>query len=277
MIATMLSRVGALPGVRRLRDHPAVERAFALAHHSRLVDHRARFWLWEWTRAPLTVRYTPRGTTIAVSFRHGTSDLNILEEIFGLGFYEMPADVRVALGDGRLRILDLGGHIGLFGAWALTRFPDAELTTLEPDPANAALLADTIAAYSGLGQWRLITAAAAAVGGLVSFHAGGYAESRASDSEAVQVAALDALELMRGADFVKVDIEGGEWQILEDERLADLPTRVMALEYHPQGAPDADYGAAAHARLQSAGFRTRDIPNPPIGAGMLWAWRDLRP
>jgi len=263
--------------VRRLRDHPAVVRGFALAHHSRLVDRRARFWLWEWARAPLTVRYTPRGTTIVVLLRHGTSDLNILEEIFGLGFYEMPAEVLAALGDRRLRILDLGGHIGLFGAWALTRFPDAELTTLEPDPANAALLAGTIAAYSGPGQWQLITAAAAAADGLVPFQVGGYAESRVGESDAVRVAAIDALQLMRGADFVKVDIEGGEWQILEDERLGDLPTRVMALEYHPHGAPDADYRAAAHARLQSVGFRTRDIPNPPIGAGMLWAWRDPAP
>ena len=269
----MLSRIGALPGVRRVRDHPAVVRAFALAHLSRLVEGRGRFWLREYLHAPVTGRYVPRGTGIEVGLRHGTSDLNILVEIFDLGFYEMPDEVRRALGDGPLRILDLGGHIGLFGAWALSRFPHAEVTTLEPDPANAALLAETVARYSGPGQWRLITAAAAAGDGLVPFTAGGFAESRAGGSDTVRVPAVDALELMREADLVKIDIEGGEWEILADERLAELPFRVMALEYHPHGAPDPDYRAAAHEILHRTGFTTREIPNPPIGAGMLWAWR----
>jgi FkbM family methyltransferase len=268
------ARIGALPGLRRVRDHPAVVRAFAVVYRSRLVEGRPAFVWREWRRAALTGRYRLRGTSIDVLLRHGTSDLDILEEVFGLELYALPREVEDVLGDARLRVVDLGGHVGLFGAWLLAGRPTAWVTAVEPDPANAALLLQAVRAYAGPGRWQLVTAAAATAPGLVSFAAGGLAESAlAPEDGALQVHAIDAFELMRDADLVKIDIEGGEWALLRDPRLATLPARAVALEYHPQHAPSADFRAAAHELLREAGYETREIPNAPIGAGMLWAWR----
>jgi hypothetical protein len=38
-----------------------------------------------------------------------------------------------------IRVLDLGANIGLFGAWALGRFPVESILALKPDPENASV------------------------------------------------------------------------------------------------------------------------------------------
>jgi FkbM family methyltransferase len=268
------SRLGSLPGLRRIRDLPAVVRAWAIAYRSRLVRERLRFFLREWLGARLTARYRLRNSTVDVHLRHGTSDLDILEEVFGLGFYRMPAPVEAALGAGPIQVLDLGGHIGLFGAWALRELPGAVITSVEADPANAAVLQRTITGAPD--RWRLVAAAAADRDGEMDFLPGAFAESRLEQGPgSVRVPTVDALELMNAADLVKIDVEGGEWPILGDPRLATARVRALVLEYHPLGAPEDDPRRAAHALLERAGFETQEIPGAPVGAGMLWAWRPL--
>ena len=45
----------------------------------------------------------------------------------------------------------------------------------------------------------------------------------------------DVLGQIAEADLVKMDIEGGEWGILADPRIARQ--RALVLEYHPRGLP----------------------------------------
>ena len=75
------------------------------------------------------------------------------------------------------------------------------------------------------------------------------------------------------ADLLKMDIEGGEWAILNDPRFARSPPRAVVLEYHPYLCPSADARAAAVQALESAGLRTAAIWHRADGHGMLWAWR----
>ena len=71
--------------------------------------------------------YVLRNSAIKVYVRHGTPDVNVVGEILIERVYETPVPVGEALDDlGRpLRILDLGANIGLFGAFALRRWPGA--------------------------------------------------------------------------------------------------------------------------------------------------------
>jgi FkbM family methyltransferase len=257
----------------RLKRHPAVVRGFGIVHRARMVDRPLRFALREWRRAPDPARYRPRGAAADVFLRHDSSDLDILDEVFGRRLYRLPAPVREALGDPPLRVLDLGGHIGLFGAWILAELAPAELTAVEADPANAALLQRAIAAGPGPGRWRLLPVVAAAEDTELPFAAGGFAESRISDGAPLR-AARDVLPLMAEADLVKIDIEGGEWRLLTDPRFAALPTRALVIEYHPTGCPSPDPRACVHELLRAAGYRTQEIADVPLGAGMLWAWRE---
>ena len=87
------------------------------------------------------------------------------------------------------------------------------------------------------------------------------------------VPVVDALERLRDADLVKIDIEGGEWAILGDPRFEDLPARVVVLEYHPYLCPGPDARSAALELLSRAGFEIRPFEHRSDGTGMLWAWR----
>ena len=262
--------------MRWLKARPGVQRAVTTADRARLVNRPMAFALHEWRRSSATVRYRPRGAGADVLLRHGTSDLDILDEIFGRRLYEVPAPVRAALAQAErpLRVLDLGAHVGLFGAWAFGEWDGAQVTAVEADPANAALLRRTIEAAGRGSRWTLLPLVAAARDGRVSFQAGEFAESHLGDlGEPAE--ARDVLPLMEASDLVKIDIEGGEWPILADPRLSTVSARALVLEYHARGCPGRDPATTAATALRAAGFHTSEIPGAPVGAGMLWAWRDV--
>ena len=92
-------------------------------------------------------------------------------------------------------------------------------------------------------------------------------------ADAIGVALHDVLPAVSAADIVKMDIEGGEWEILHDPRFAADPPRMIVLEYHPLGCAGADPRAAAERALDAAGLRTAPIWHGADGVGMVWAWR----
>jgi FkbM family methyltransferase len=272
--------LGLLPILRDLKRRPAVVRGFGIVHCARMVDQPVRFALREWRRAPEPARYRPHGAAVDVFLRHGTSDLDILDEVFGRRLYRIPEPVRAALAAaGRpLHVLDLGGHIGLFGAWIIGAASPAEIVAVEPDPGNADLLRRTIAAGPGSTRWSVLPVIAAARDTRLPFVSGGFAESHvplgAAAPEVPLSEARDVLPLMAEADLVKIDIEGGEWGLLTDPRFAALPTQALVIEYHPAGCPRADARAYVTDLLRDAGYCTQEIADAPLGAGMVWAWRE---
>lgn len=277
---TPLLRLGArLPGLRRIRRTRSVSRIADALYHSRLVDEQVRFFVAELHGRPHVGRYRPRGSLLDVYVRHQTSDRYILDEVFGKRLYELPAGARAALlALGRPpRGVDLGGHIGLFGAFFFSLFPDGELDAFEPDPRNADVLRRCITVNGLTDRWRLTEAAAAGDDGNTFFLSGRFAESHvaAGASGAVEVPTRDVLPLLLEADLIKIDIEGSEWRILGDPRLQRIPARVVALEYHPEGSPEPDTRAAARQVFERLGFVLEeiDVPYAPSGVGMLWAWR----
>jgi FkbM family methyltransferase len=266
---------------RCLLTHPRVEPLVSTALLARLVANPARFALAELAgRGRVVVHRVRRGGAIVV-LQHGTPDVQSFDELFYQQIYAPPPEVDAALAalDRAPRILDVGANIGLFGAWALARWPEAEIEAFEPDPRNAALHRRTIAASGRGAVWRLHEAAAAAADGEMRFVTGRYAMSGPAtdaDRAAATVPARDVLPLMARADVVKIDAEGSEWAILDDPRLAATAARALALEYHPELCPEDDARTAAVRRLHAAGFAVRDVPTQaPPGYGSLWAWREV--
>ena len=105
-----------------------------LVHRARMVDQPVHFALHELRRDPEPQLYRPRNAAVDVLLRHGTSDLDILDEVFSRGLYRVPPEVRAVLPP-HPRVLDLGGQIGLFGAWAFSELePDAGSPRSRPTP-----------------------------------------------------------------------------------------------------------------------------------------------
>jgi len=269
--------VGGAPPMRRVLQRiggsPRVEPAVALALRARCVRESLRFVARELLRSRALGRYRTRASGLPVVIRHSSADVVTLGEIFHLPDYEPPPQV-AALLDGRpLRILDLGANVGLFGVFAAGRWPDAAVTAVEPDLANLAILRQCMQLAGRGEKWQLVAAAAADHDGSVPFESGGESLSRIAPGAAGSVAAIDVLARLPGVDLLKMDIEGGEWAILDDPRFVAAPPPVTVLEYHPHLCPHADPRAAVEAVFARAGQRTQTIFARADGHGMLWAWR----
>ena len=211
---------------------------------------------------------------------------------------------------GPLRIGDLGGNIGLFGVYALGRWDVQTLRSFEPDPANVALLRATLTANDSGRHWEIEPTAVSTQAGTASFEAGMHSESRlaatsletdrarqstfaadpesdraknyratvdkavygrggASAAKTIEVAVLDLFS-QPPFDLLKIDIEGAEWPILADRRLASYPARAIVLEWHRRMCPALDPRLHARQMLATAGYEVLgDEPDGTPASGQV--------
>jgi FkbM family methyltransferase len=269
-------RQAIVSGLRRIGATRPLLPATALVTRSLCVKESVAFTAREALRRQGLFHYTLRESGLRAALRHRTGDVVTLGEVWRNRDYDPPAQVVAALGT-PARILDLGGNIGLFALHALALWPTASVVSYEPDPFNAAVLRRSQELNGMDGRWRLVPAAAGAAPGSVRFAAGQDALSHVVDDgepgATIDVRVDDVLSELAAADLAKIDIEGGEWEILGDPRFASAPPRVLVLEYHPRGCPSGDPHAAVRDALSAAGLSHAEIWARDDGYGMLWAWR----
>ncbi len=278
--------VDRVPVLRRVVKSAPVQHAVQTVRGARVVSEPLRFAVSE-LAASRTASYRLRNSDLRLLVRHGTRDVNILNEIFGGTSahlsYEPPAELAVALdADPAPKMLDLGANIGLFGLYALGRWPSAGVHSFEPDPANLKLLRRVIAINDLAERWSVTEAAVGSERSTMSFEAGLYSESRlliagapASGHRTIDVQSVDIFAEDHDASLLKMDIEGGEWAILTDPRLTELRAKAVVLEWHERGCPEADAHAAAQHLLRAAGYGRIEDVEVGNGSGVLWAWRDV--
>jgi FkbM family methyltransferase len=172
-------------------------------------------------------------------------------------------EYRVLAGD-RV-IVDVGANIGSFSLYASARAPRSRVVALEPFPQTMTRLRRhveqnglahriacrpwALAAESGVRRMDVSDAA------LPSQSRAILARDAGAVAHAVEVEALTLGELMRReglahVDFLKMDIEGAEHEVLMGTP-AEVLRRVgrIGLEYHPNGSR-----AALFRHLERAGF-----------------------
>jgi FkbM family methyltransferase len=215
---------------------------------ARLVREPVRFALRELLGRRVARLYRPRGIRYRVWVRHSypgsgsnSYDTLPLHEIVADRAYAPPEPVAAALRErDEAKIVDLGGHVGYFGVFVLAEVPHASLVSFEPEPSHAGLLRRCIDVNDLGARWGLVEACAATTDGTVSFLSGLSVRSHVAvdDSPAIEVAAKDVFPYLDGADLLKIDIEGSEWEILFDERLGQVHPAAIVLEYHSvRGVP----------------------------------------
>lgn len=234
----------------------------------------------EWRKASGWHTYELAGTDLEIAMRHGSgsTDLSTFIEIFVDDVYAIPGEMTEVFPESP-RVLDLGANVGYFAALALSRWGAVEVLSYEPDPASFELAAH-LAGQTG-GRASVLAVAASNVNGRMELAARGTSTSSLlrtaspAGEPAVTVAVEDVLPRMRSFDVVKIDIEGSEWAILEDERLRETGPPFLVLEYHPR--PDElEPGALARGHLLRAGYEivSHQIDeDSPEGFGVYWAQR----
>lgn len=278
----LLRRVATLPVLRAVLLHPSVRRRVAAVLALRFLTCAlatttpARFLVHDLLLSRGQVRrYTIAETGVPVWVMH-RRDTEALHELFRGGEYEPPAELRERLNTDRVRrIADVGANIGMFSAWAHGRWPQASIVQFEPDPDNLEVLRrwDT----DSDAEATLVPACALPRDGEVHFTTGlgaGSAQAREAGNGTITLPAVDVFPHLAGADFVKLDIEGGEWAILSDPRMRDLHDVTIAMEYHRHLAPSLPALDAATRLLQNAGFEVGHATPNYWGHGTLWAWKD---
>jgi FkbM family methyltransferase len=280
--SALRARLLGVPPLRWSLTRPPVEWLVATVNRSTVVCERARFLAREILRRPVLAAYRLRSGECTVFVRHASPDVVTLDEVFLSGDYRLPAGVESGLR--RLQrppaVLDLGANVGYFGAFMATRFPGVRVVAVEPDSENLQVLRRLIVLNDW--DWDVVPAAAAAEAGEADFLEGAFSLSRLRQaavdgpppgSRVRQVPVVDVLPRLAQVDLAKVDIEGGEWAILDDRRFPEAAPAAFVLEYHPGLCPDPDPSRAARARLAAAGYEVEATWERNDGHGVLWGWK----
>jgi FkbM family methyltransferase len=159
-------------------------------------------------------------------------------------------------------VLDLGANVGIFGLYAASRAPKAAIHCYEPESTNFAILERNLAQAGGRARAYKMAVSAESGTGFLDIHGGSteFALSSngsggANGSERVECVDLDRVFELAGVDefdFVKMDIEGAERDILAASSDAQLRRmRALSLEWHH---PRAELETLAE-RFRRLGFR----------------------
>ena len=137
------------------------------------------------------------------------------------------------------RILDCGPNIGLATLYFKKRYPDARVSAYEADPAIAKALRGNME-RNGLGEIDVVDAAVWTSDGSVEFLAQGadsgtiasFAGDLAGEHRTVTSVRLKRLLEQEPVDLLKLDIEGGEEDVLNDCSESIRNVRVLLLDIH---------------------------------------------
>jgi FkbM family methyltransferase len=166
----------------------------------------------------MTTRYAkPLGRE--VELRPGTTDEQIFHEAFVKQFHLPPEQISPAT------VLDLGCNIGLTVAHFEALWPDADIIGVDLDADNC------VVARRNCRQARILNVAVSAISGRQTYSGEEAWSFRLDPSgdRVVESRTLDELtDLIGGrADFVKMDIEGAEWEVVQAP--GEWPGRVGSL------------------------------------------------
>jgi FkbM family methyltransferase len=165
--------------------------------------------------------------------RPGYEDMYVLRESM------LSMDALPPAGMDPKRIFDFGANIGVTMALLAHTFPDASVIGFEPDPSNAELCRRNVAPWGD--RCEVVEAAVHTSDGRVRLSGDTMSMLRVGAGPGAEVEAVSLTTLLDRygpVDYVKIDIEGGERDLLAQdagwERIA-----CVSVEVHPPYTPGA--------------------------------------
>jgi FkbM family methyltransferase len=163
--------------------------------------------------------------------RTAGSDINVFSDTFRKNYHLPPRELKAVR-----KILDLGSNIGLTMAHFAALFPEAHVLGIELDAGNVEVCRRNIAPYSD--RCRIVRGAVWNEPGEISYSGeeewGFRVTSDRVPERVVKAYTMEALiqELGAPVDYVKMDVEGTERDLLKEPRfwVGDVPC--MKIEVH---------------------------------------------
>ncbi len=157
--------------------------------------------------------------------------LHTYEDIFSKEIYRFKASGE------RPVIIDCGANIGVSVLYFKSLYPDSTIIAFEPDANNFDLLKSNVL-INGLQNVDLRKAAVWITEGEISFESSGSEASHISATAQPSAQAIPSVRLadilsgFQKIDFLKIDIEGAEWEVLNDAKAELGKVMHLFLEYH---------------------------------------------
>ena len=208
--------------------------------------------------------HSPRGVPAVLRAREGTSDLAVIGSTFrgvaGSGLID-EYGLRETYISGRF--VDVGAHIGSVSIAVLLDNPDATALLVEPLPENIEEITTNLAANGLLDRADILAGAV----GTDTIHYGfegtevartnRYIGNLAMPMKVTKTAVVRLVTLsdLLPAAAMKLDCEGGEWALLTDPRIVEIP--LIFGEYH--GSPGAAGVTKALGRTHRVMFQDRTL------------------
>lgn len=219
--------------------------------------------LWsEWTGRSMRIVAEPSSDHPRMTLRAGTSDIATFVQVFREREYSLPLRGQVRT------IIDAGANVGLSSLYFATRFPQARIIAIEPEPANFELLRANIVNHRLIAP---VWAALAAEDGEVrivdpgqgnwAFRTWGHGPEGAT-GVAVPALSLDSILGHFGLDHVdvlKMDIEGAEKEVLEHCAPWIDRIGVLVVELHDRFRPGCSAAFAGATRGFDLGWTQGEL------------------
>jgi FkbM family methyltransferase len=213
-----------------------------------------------------------------VSVEPGSMDVQVLVEIFGEREY-IPSFYSNGYEEARL-IIDIGANKGMFTLFAASTFPNAMVHAYEPDPRLFAELESNVSRNHFEARCRPHNCAIWNRQGSVDFvpahptnRGRGAVVDRQGATRTIDVEAVSLTDILREhrvVDLLKMDIEGGEYEVILGTSPEELRAiRFIALEYHPSPVHSVE---EIIQHLQAARFSACVRPR----GRMLYGWQETK-
>jgi FkbM family methyltransferase len=206
-----------------------------------------------------------------------TSDLDTAYEIFVSEVYK-PS---LAIDNQQIKkIVDLGSNVGYSVLYFSQLFPQATIDAFEPHPRHIAQLKHNIAA-NDLHQRVSVYEAAVSNHNGYMFLTDAETHSKIVEQQSdasLQVRVIDWLEIAQNQeiDILKIDIEGGEYPIIFDDRFSELNVKNLFIEWHFN--PAIKLGQQdVYKRLKSMNYKLIDGLKGKVNElefGIIWGSRN---
>lgn len=202
----------------------------------------------------------------------GNADYGVAYEIFVLNYY---CD-HGKLDPGKVNlVVDLGANVGFSMLYFLHRFPMAHIIGFEPHAGHYAQATRNLMLDGSGHRVALYPNAVGAFSRKLWLYDQGTSSSLSERSAPGTIAAevIDIFPRLLGKriDLMKIDIEGGEYEILGDDRFAELDVSAIVMEWHARG-DGRDGRSWCYDRLRKLGYTVEETWAEQR-VGMLWAWR----
>lgn len=180
-------------------------------------------------------------------------------------------------------IVDIGAHIGTFSVLARKMWPDASIIAVEPEPENVELLTANLCKYNNMQivdgavvytEGKVLYIGKTATGGNYMYDQAAKYNQELYYKADYMVKSFKLREITPQVDCLKMDCEGGEYEILEHETPALLTQLKITLgEYH--GGLLRFKTAIEQAMPQMRMFYTgpgSSVPNTDSRIGNFWGF-----